>query len=41
MVFVNRLEIWGIENRIDKFKITIYRIRKTGIKNIARAMSST
>lgn len=39
MAYVNRLEIWDIEKRIDKSKATIYRIKKDGIENIARAMS--
>ncbi|MDG3180608.1 DUF1492 domain-containing protein [Streptococcus suis] len=39
MAYVNRLEIWDIEKRIDKSKATIYRIKKAGIENIARAMS--
>lgn len=41
MTYVNRLEIWDIENRIDKSKATIYRIKKAGIENIARTMSGT
>lgn len=39
MAYVNRLEIWDIEKRIDKSKATIYRIKKDGIENIAKAMS--
>lgn len=39
MAYVNRLEIWDIEKRIDKSKATIYRIKKAGIENIAKAMS--
>ncbi|HEL2356692.1 TPA: DUF1492 domain-containing protein [Streptococcus suis] len=38
MAYVNRLEIWDIEKRIDKSKATIYRIKKAGIESIARAM---
>ncbi|HEL2055282.1 TPA: DUF1492 domain-containing protein [Streptococcus suis] len=40
MAYVNRLEIWDIEKRIDKSKTTIYRIKKAGIENIAKAMSN-
>ena len=40
MAYVNRLEIWDIEKRIDKSKTTIYKIKKAGIENIARAMSN-
>ena len=38
MAYVNRLEIWDIEKRIDKSKATIYRIKRDGIESIARAM---
>lgn len=39
MAYVNRLEIWDIEKKIDRGKSTIYRIKKEGLENIARAMS--
>ena len=39
MAYVNRLEIWDIETRIDKSKATIYRIKRDGIENIAKAMT--
>jgi hypothetical protein len=39
MAYVNRLEIWDIEKRIDKSKATIYRIKRDGIENIAKAMT--
>lgn len=39
MAYVNRLEIWDIEKKIDRGKSTIYRIKKEGLENIAKAMS--
>ncbi|GAA0058457.1 DUF1492 domain-containing protein [Streptococcus canis] len=39
MYYVNHLEIWDIEKKIDRGKSTIYRIKKEGLENIARAMS--
>lgn len=39
MTYINRLEIWDIEKRVDRSKSTIYRIKKDGIENIAKAMS--
>lgn len=41
MTYVNRLEIWDIEKRIDRAKATIYRIKKAGLENIAKAMSES
>ncbi|CYX69524.1 DUF1492 domain-containing protein [Streptococcus suis] len=39
MAYVNRLEIWDIEKRVNRSKTTIYNIKKAGIESIARAMS--
>lgn len=39
MAYVNRLEIWDIEKRIDKSKVTIYRIKRDGIENIAKSIN--
>lgn len=39
MVYVNRLEIWDIEKRVNRSKTTIYKIKRDGIENIAKAMS--
>lgn len=39
MAYVNRLEIWDIEKRVNRSKTTIYRIKRDGIENIAKAMS--
>ncbi len=41
MAYVNRLEIWDIEKRIDKSKTTIYKIKRDGIENIAKAISES
>lgn len=41
MISVNHLEIWVIEKRIDKFKATIYWIKKDGVENIAKTMGGT
>lgn len=41
MTYINRLEIWDIEKRVDRSKSTIYRIKKDGLENIAKAMSES
>ncbi|MCK1257321.1 DUF1492 domain-containing protein [Streptococcus uberis] len=41
MTYINRLEIWDIEKRVDRSKATIYRIKKDGLENIAKAMSES
>ena len=39
MFYVNRLDIWDIEDTVGKTKTTLYRIRKKGIESIAKIMS--
>lgn len=39
MFYVNRLEIWDIEDKVGRTKTTIYRLRKKGIESIAKIMS--
>ncbi|BAM24271.1 MULTISPECIES: DUF1492 domain-containing protein [Streptococcus] len=39
MFYVNRLDIWDIEDKVGKTKTTLYRIRKKGIESIAKIMS--
>lgn len=39
MFYVNRLDIWDIEDKVGKAKTTLYRIRKKGIESIAKIMS--
>lgn len=39
MFYVNRLEIWDIEDKVGRAKTTIYRLRKKGIESIAKIMS--
>ncbi|MEH0962824.1 DUF1492 domain-containing protein [Streptococcus anginosus] len=39
MFYVNRLEIWDIEDKVGRTKATIYRLRKKGIESIAKIMS--
>lgn len=39
MFYVNHLEAWEISDRIERSKTTVYRIKKDGIENIAKAMS--
>ena len=39
MSYVNRLDIWDIEDKVGKTKTTLYRIRKKGIESIAKIMS--
>lgn len=39
MAYVNHLEIWDIEKRVNRSRATIYRIKRGGIENIAKAMS--
>ncbi|GAB6707603.1 DUF1492 domain-containing protein [Streptococcus uberis] len=41
MTYINRLEIWDIEKRVDRSKTTIYKIKKDGLENIAKAMSES
>ncbi|MEI4367351.1 DUF1492 domain-containing protein [Streptococcus suis] len=41
MAYVNCLDIWDIEKRVDKSKTTIFRIKKAGIESIAKAMKNT
>jgi hypothetical protein len=38
MFYVNHLEIWNIEDKIEKSKTTIYRIKSSGIKKLAKLM---
>ena len=38
MSYVNHLEIWNIEDEIEKSKTTIYRIKSSGIKKLAKLM---
>lgn len=38
MFYVNNLEIWNIEDKIEKSKTTIYRIKSSGIKKLAKLM---
>lgn len=38
MSYVNHLEIWNIEDSIEKSKATIYRIKSSGIKKLAKLM---
>lgn len=39
MFYVNRLEIWDIEDKVGRTKTTIYKLRKKGIESIAKIMS--
>lgn len=39
MFYVNRLEIWDIEDKVGRTKTTIYRLRKKRIESIAKIMS--
>ena len=39
MFYVNRLEIWDIEDKVGRTKATIYRLRKKEIESIAKIMS--
>ncbi|MCW1087591.1 DUF1492 domain-containing protein [Streptococcus anginosus] len=39
MFYVNRLEIWDIEDKVGRTKTTIYRLRKKGIESITKIMS--
>ena len=39
LFYVNRLDIWDIEDKVGKAKTTLYRIRKKGIESIAKIMS--
>ena len=38
MSYVNHLEVWNIEDEIEKSKTTIYRIKSSGIKKLAKLM---
>lgn len=38
MFYVNHLEIWNFEDKIEKSKTTIYRIKSSGIKKLAKLM---
>lgn len=38
MFYVSHLEIWNIEDKIEKSKTTIYRIKSSGIKKLAKLM---
>ena len=38
MFYVSHLEIWNIEDKIEKAKTTIYRIKSSGIKKLAKLM---
>lgn len=38
MFYVIHLEIWNIEDKIEKSKTTIYRIKSSGIKKLAKLM---
>jgi len=39
MSYVNHLEIWNIEDEIEKSKATIYRIKSSGIKKLAAILT--
>lgn len=39
MSYVNHLEIWNIEDEIEKSKATIYRIKRSGIKKLAAILT--
>ena len=39
MSYVNHLEIWNIEDEIEKSKVTIYRIKSSGIKKLAAILT--
>ena len=39
MSYVNHLEIWNNEDEIEKSKTTIYRIKSSGIKKLAKLTS--
>ena len=39
MSYVNHLEIWNIEDSIEKSKTTIYRIKSSGIKKLAAILT--
>ena len=39
MFYVNNLEIWNIEDKIEKSKTTIYRIKSSGIKKLAAILT--
>lgn len=39
MFYVNRLEIWDIEDRIGRSNTTIHRIKRDGIEKIAKALT--
>lgn len=39
MFYVNHLEIWNIEDEIEKSKTTIYRIKSSGIKKLAAILT--
>lgn len=40
MFYVNHLEAWEISDRIERSKTTVYRIKKDGIENISKAMTT-
>ena len=39
MSYVNHLEVWNIEDEIEKSKATIYRIKSSGIKKLAAILT--
>ena len=39
MFYVNHLEIWNIEDEIEKSKATIYRIKSSGIQKLAAILT--